>query len=193
MRKNERTEAKRVILEIVQQSGGKFAGTTKLYKAFYFAHLYYADMAPDYLTNWPIVRMPHGPGIDSGADLLNELVDGGHLRREVVPTGPYEASCYHRGEKPFPGEALSAAAVAAIKKAAEFVAPYGAAELSNLTHEFSRSFLQASDGQRMNYPIDLIPEEEFETRRQTLEALRYRLAALRRKEDRSREPTPSPV
>ena len=51
--------------ELIRQSAGdRIEGKTRLFKAFYFAHLFYARSAVDYLTDWPIVRMPQGPGID---------------------------------------------------------------------------------------------------------------------------------
>ena len=37
----------------------------------------------------------------------------------------------------------------------------GAAELSDLTHEFSRSWNSASEGQELNIYVDLIPDDEF--------------------------------
>ena len=60
----ERSKAKQVILEIIRQSKGRLTGKTRLYMAFYVAHLLYAEQEAGYLTVWPIVKMPFGPGID---------------------------------------------------------------------------------------------------------------------------------
>lgn len=64
-------------------------GEPKLFKAFYFAHLYYAKANVDYLTDWPIVRMPNGPGIDKFQPLLNELIHEGILKVSDELEGPY--------------------------------------------------------------------------------------------------------
>ena len=68
--------AKRLILEILRQAGGEIE-KTKIFKAFWLAHLYYSKIAPGYLTDWPIVRMPNGPGIDRGDQLIVELIHSG--------------------------------------------------------------------------------------------------------------------
>jgi hypothetical protein len=177
---NQRDIAKQIILEIIRQGGGTFTRTTSLYKAFYFAHLYYAENAPDYLSEWPIVKMPHGPGIDSGADLLKELVNAGFLTRTMVGIGPYQASRYALTDKNWPGEKLSDIRIASIKSAADFVSQKTSTELSELTHEFSRSWNKAVEGQRLNCYIDLIPEEEYEERRSQIDEIKHRIAAMTR-------------
>ena len=64
-RKNQAELAKQVICAIVEAAGGKLEGQVRLYKAFYYAHLYcWENAAEGVLTDYPIVRMPNGPGID---------------------------------------------------------------------------------------------------------------------------------
>jgi len=147
MSMTERTKAKRVIAEIIRQAGGKFTGKTRLYKAFYVAHLLFAEHDQGYLTVWPIVRMPHGPGIDCGDELLAELELSGVLERKQVPEGPWQTTRYELSRDGRSEEKLSAGAKRAIKEAVEFVCSKSATELSELTHEFSRSWMEARDGQ----------------------------------------------
>src|SRR5437667_11993892 len=110
-----RERAKRLILEILRQSEGGL-GKTQLFKAFWLAHLYYFKMAPGYLTDWPIVRMPNGPGIDRADRLILDLVQSEHVARSHIPKGPFtEINCRLTG-KPFDGE-LPEKAVDAIKTA----------------------------------------------------------------------------
>ena len=66
--------AKQVLVELIRAAGGEWTGKTRLYKAYYLAHFYYAETEPGYLTNWAVVKMPYGPGIECGDELLNELV-----------------------------------------------------------------------------------------------------------------------
>ena len=183
MSSTDRTLAKRVIVEIIRQNGGKMRNTTNIFKAFYFAHLFYAESSPGYLTEWPIVRMPNGPGVDDGNELLQELADAGHLTRKTIRVGPYPANEYHLTENDLAGKPLSKDAVKAIKEAATFVKGKTATELSNLTHEYSRSWTKAKDGERLNVYIDIIPDDEFEERRASLETIRHRLRTTKQPKD----------
>jgi hypothetical protein len=178
MSMTERAKAKRVIAEIIRQAGGKFTGKTRLYKAFYVAHLLFAEHDRGYLTAWPIVRMPHGPGIDCGDELITELELSGILERKQEPEGPWQTARYELTRAGRSEGKLSAAETRAIKEAVEFVGSKTATELSDLTHEFSRSWLEARDGQPLNIYIDIIPDDEYETREREIDALHRELMAV---------------
>jgi len=167
--------AKQVLAELIRAAGGEWTGKTRLNKAYYLAHLYYAETEPGYLTNWPVVKMPYGPGIEGGDELLNELVLSGVLARKHTLVGPYTATAYRLTGKPVPGEALSQQAIRAVEQAVSFVTNKGAAELSDLTHEFSRSWNSASEGQELNIYVDPIPDDEFAAREQRLSTLKTEL------------------
>ena len=165
-----------VVVEIVRQAGGELTGKSRLFQAFYLAHLFYADAEPGYLTDWPIVRMPNGPGIDASDVLLGALQARGLLRVDTVPIGPYWAAAYKLVEKVALPE-LPEAATKAIREAVEFVKSRSAAEMTELTHEYSRSWAEARDGQELNIYVDLIPDDAYERRRLDLEALDRRVLA----------------
>jgi hypothetical protein len=169
--------AKQVIAEIVRCAGGELIGTSRLYKAFYFAHLFYAERAPDYLTSWPIVKMPNGPGIDQGEMLLATMSRAGMLQTRTTKVGPYPATAYRISEQSFPGQGLSNVAIEAIRDAVNFVKDKTAAELSELTHENSRSWNAAKEGQSLNIYIDQIADDEFEMRQADLSLLNRDLIA----------------
>ncbi len=173
----ERAKAKRVIVETIKQAGGAFTGKTRLYKVFYIAHLLYAEQQRGYLTNWPIVRMPHGPGIDGGDELIAELELSGILELHRVPEGPWATTRYQLTGDKRGGDKLSAAETRAIKQAADFVRKRTAAELSELTHEHSRSWIEARDGQPLDIYIDVIPDDEFERRQREIDAVHRALIA----------------
>jgi hypothetical protein len=174
----ERGKEKRVIAAIIRQAGGNFTGKTRLHKAFYIAHLLYAEQEPGYLTTWPIVRMPHGPGIDCGDELIAELELSGVLERKRVPEGPRTTTRYELTDRqPVAGEKLSAAELRAIRQAVAFVRRKTATELSELTHEHSRSWIEARDGQPLDIYIDMIPDEEFQQRERDIDALHRDLVA----------------
>lgn len=174
---NDALLAKQVIVEIVRCAGGRLTGRLKLYKAFYFAHLIFAERASGYLTNWPIVRMPNGPGIDSGATLIRELSLEGRLKLEATKTGPFRTTTFCVAEESLPGEGLPPLAIDAIREAVEFVQARNATELSELTHENSRSWNAAKEGDRLNIYLDNIPNDEFDDRNSELDALESALSA----------------
>src|SRR5437867_367337 len=94
-----RTNARDVVLELVRDAGGEWVGKGKLSKAFYFAHLYYADERPGLLTDWPIARMPEGPAIHDGDTLLGGLVRDGYLTVHLDREGPHPEYRYRLTDK----------------------------------------------------------------------------------------------
>jgi hypothetical protein len=166
-----RATAQQVILELIRDANGQWIGKKKLFKAFYFAHLYYAEEQPGLLTDWPIARMPEGPGIDSSGKLFGELVQQGFLAVDVVHEGPfpeyrYTLSAKAAAETPLPEDACKA-----IKEAVNFAAPRSAEELSLITHERSRAWREGKDGDILDIYIDIIPEDEFDREQAKLAAL----------------------
>jgi hypothetical protein len=168
----DKNRATGIIAEIIRQAGGELTGTTRLYKAFYFAHLYYAESAPGYLSDWPIVKLPTGPGIGSGSQLLAEMKDAGILATDHVQVGPFQAVRLRLTGKEPAGDPLPADAVDAIRRAVQWVQDKAAGELSELTHEFSRSWNLAKDGEELSIYIDLIPEDEYARRDKSLEEMK---------------------
>jgi hypothetical protein len=159
-----RTRAHDVILEILRNADGEWTGTSKLFKAFYFAHLYFANERPGLLTDWPIVRMPQGPGIGQSHQLFGELVGDGYLTIEQVHEGPYPECRYRLTDKGRDATRPPEDARAAIKEATLFCQLRTAAELSQITHERSRSWIESKDGEVLNIYLDRIPDDEYQKR-----------------------------
>jgi len=161
-----RERAERVILEIVRQAGGSI-GKTKLFKAFWLSHLFYSKMARGYLTDWPIVRMPNGPGIHRADVLIEELISLGNLARSHESRGPFtEIICRLTG-KEIEGE-LPPVAFDAIREAVKFLEGHTAASISELSHDFSRSWNSVGNGEELNIYSDLIPDDVYEQREKEL-------------------------
>ena len=156
----ERERAKLIIREIIRVSGGEVPSKTHLFKAFYYAHLFYTKATDNYLSAWPVVRMPNGPGIDKADALLSELIQEGHIGAQRVPLGPYTAIRYRSVSDEIPDE-LAPEAIDAIRKAVEFTTQKTATELSELTHELSRSWNQADNGEELDLYIDLMSDDEY--------------------------------
>ena len=175
-----RTRAMQVLLEIVKQSpGDEVTGKTKVFKAFYYAHLYYAYGSANYLTDWPIVRMPRGPGIDDFKQLISPMVEQGVVEIEDTMVGPFPSVTFRATGKPMDAPPLEPAAVEAIRSAVELVAGKTAAELSELTHNHSRSWQTTNDGEEQNIYIDLVKEDDWvDALQKNVQAVKADVAAI---------------
>jgi hypothetical protein len=148
-----------VIKVIIKAAGGEFNGKVRLYKAFYFAHLYYWQDFHRMLTDYPIVKMPQGPGIDAADELIAEMVRQGELQVSYQNNGPYKENVY-KLTKPFqinPNDEK----YQAVEKAVKFIQDKSARDLSDLTHENSRSWINAEDGEELNIYLDVLTDEEY--------------------------------
>jgi len=162
----DRERAKRVILEILRQANEP-VGKTRLFKVFWLAHLFYSKKVRGYLTDWPIVRMPNGPGIHRAELLLEELTAQGLIAVRREPRGPFtEIACSLTG-KDIGGE-LPPAATDAVREAVNYLRGMTASSISELSHEFSRSWNEQADGEELNVYSDLIPDDVYEKREQEL-------------------------
>lgn len=170
-----RTRAQDVILEILRTADGEWTGKTRLFKAFYFAHLYYANQQPGLLTDWPIARLPQGPGIDRSHQLFGELVQEGHLIVEQVHEGPYPECHYQLTDQGRNAPRPPEDARVAIREATLFCQSKTRAELSEITHERSRSWIEGKDGDILDIYIDTIPDDEYQEREKEINRLQKQL------------------
>jgi hypothetical protein len=170
------TKAQNVILEILRSADGEWTGKTRLFKAFYLAHLYYANQTPGLLTDWPIVRLPQGPGIHNSEQLFADLVNGGYLTVEPVHEGPYPEYRYRLTDKGFAATRPAEDACCAVEKAVGFCEGKTGADLSQITHERSRSWIKGQDGDILDIYIDLIPDEEYQKRERDIKELDRQLS-----------------
>lgn len=168
---DDKEKALRVLAELIRQAGDEWLeGRTRLFKAFYFAHLFYAAKSPCGLTNWPIVNMPNGPGIHAAEELLAELERRQWITREPAMTGPYPSEKYHINQIP-DDLGLSQEERESVRQAFATVQGRTAQELSAFVHEFSRSWQRTKSGEELDVYLDIIPEDEFERRQKELERI----------------------
>jgi hypothetical protein len=165
-----RERPERVILEIIRQSGGQI-GKAMLFKAFWLAHLFYSKKEPGYLTDWPIVRMPNGPGIHRADTLIDELIAGGHVEKVHEPKGPFTEITCRLTDKTIEND-LPPLAVAAVKEAVEFLKGHTTDSISELSHEFSRSWNSLPNGEELNIYSDMIPDDIYQERQKELSELK---------------------
>lgn len=164
-------QAKRIIVEIIRQAGGRFENKTNLFKAFWCAHMKYAESHVEYLSHWPIVRMPRGPGIHRFDNLLAELMLEGKLKtNEVQYPGfiglgfetiePLESECH-----------LTEPQVDAIKYGVKVFNGKTAAFASTEAYKTSRTWKDLPDGAEIDAALEVIPPDEFEERQALLEVV----------------------
>jgi hypothetical protein len=103
--------------------------------------------------------MTHGPGIDNGTNLLDELKAEGRIRIDNDPDGPYNEYSFTlaKGHIIDPTDPR----YKCIEKAVDFITGKSAQELSLITHEHSRSWKQANVGDELNIYLDLIEDEDY--------------------------------
>jgi len=162
-----REAAKQVICEIIAASHGQLEGKLRLYKAFYYAHLYFWRNNRGVLTDYPIVRMPLGPGLDDGDGLLEELQHQGRISIGEQYNGPYKELVY-KTLKPVRLDPASPR-IKAIEEAAKWIEGKSATELSQETHVFSRTWREAGDGQALNIYLDILDDSEYNRVQQGLD------------------------
>ncbi len=153
-----RKQAQQIIVEIIRQSADPFEGKTRLYEAFYLSHLFYYLDSDSLLSDWPIVHMTHGPGIDEGEQLLAELSASGIIETKHGLKGPYPEERYQllTGE-PSP---LNRDECDAIRKSVAFMSGMTGAELSTLLHDRSFSWNHGKPGDQLNIYLDLFTKEQ---------------------------------
>ena len=153
-----RQRTKTVLTAIIFRAGGEYEGKTRLYKAFYYAHLWYFQNFPGTLTDWPIFRGPFGPAIDNGDELLDEMISDGVIAVATRPVGDHSVNFYRLMVKP--GDVPDA-----VLKAADFgigkVGDRSAKAVSDETHENSREWKRRSTGAILNIYADLLDDESY--------------------------------
>lgn len=170
IRRESREQAKLVIRDLLAAAGGSLRGKVRLNKAFYFAHLYYWRDSQGILTDYPIVRLPFGPAIDDATQLLAELVGEGTIDITTSPNGPYEEYVYTL-RSPHELDPRSPR-TSALRAAIELVEGRTGADLSELTHEHSRTWQGTADGKEMSIYADLLTDEQLESARTAIQQLR---------------------
>jgi len=156
----DRAYAKQIIREIIQAAGGKLAGKVRLHKAFYLAHLFYWQLYEGVLSDYPIVRMPFGPGIDDGPELILEMVQEGEVKLKPRRVGPFMEEVFHLSHRVKLDK--RSPRYDAIRHAVVHVKKRTATQLSEETHEYSLSWQEASSGAELNIYLDMLTSEEYQ-------------------------------
>jgi hypothetical protein len=160
----ERDRAKALMVALVAKCGGSTPiERTRLYKGYWIAHLIHMDEHGAILSEWPVVKMPHGPGVERGAELLAELVAAGVLRERQVKRGPFTALAYTVADRKAAKTLLAslrAEELESVHQACAIVRDRTAKQLSDFSHERSRSWKAAKPGHELAIYADLVWDDE---------------------------------
>jgi hypothetical protein len=170
MHNDDKQLAKQIILEIIRQAGGVLKYKTRLYKAFYYAHLRFADTQPGYLSTWPIVRMPRGPGIHHFKDLILELVAEKKIDIQIIH-GKHKGYVFNLLPCELILDLLPKGAGEAIAFGVQQIEGRTPTQTSEDSHLRSRAWGQAKDGEELNIYLDSLSEEEYQKNKKKAEEL----------------------
>jgi hypothetical protein len=182
MKPSDKERAKDIIVAIIREAGGTFTNKTNLFKAFWLAHVKYARSHCDSLSDWPIVRMPNGPGIDNFNALLGELMMENRVATKQVKRGDFDAFQFKLTDGRKCG--LDKRAMQAIKSGVASVVGRSAESVSDSSHKKSRSWRAASNGERLDVLLDAIPDDEYREREKRLKRIdtAFRMGPTRSKQ-----------
>jgi hypothetical protein len=163
-----RRRAKAVIVEIIRQHGGSMQSKTHLFKAFWKANVAAAQATGTPLTDYPIVRMPHGPGIHNVSHLLSELIDEDAITMDRPSEDPYDPFEFTiQTANAYEGD-LSDNDRKAVSRGIDAVRGKSAKQISDESHRESRAWNAARNGEALDIYLDAIPEDEFARRSDSL-------------------------
>lgn len=160
MKSRDKERAKAIIVEIIRQADGTFRNKTNLFKAFWLAHVKYAESHVSPLSDWPIVKLPKGPGIHDFDLLLGELMESGTI--ETVEVQLNDVSGFHFHLRDHETDPLAGDALSAVQFAVSQFHGIPATEASRISHEDSRAWNSVRIGDEMDVVLDTISDEEFD-------------------------------
>ena len=156
-------DAKRIVAVILQAAGGTLDTRTRLYKAFYRAHVEHLKEHGCHLSPHPVVCLEHGPGIDHGKDLLRDMESDGTIQVRPMVRGTKIAHYYTLKDES--AAQATAAERASVHKALEWLGRLTATAASQKSHVDSRSWRLAREADLIGEPLylelDALPEEEY--------------------------------
>ena len=161
-----REEAKRIIHGIVHLANESSIRKTLLFKVFYFAHLFYWQDSEGVLTTYPIARLPNGPGIHGHESLLQEMEQEGLISQYKEKVGPYDAIKLVSLVPPV----ISEDEKRIIKNTLDFIGDRTAVEVSDMVHEYSRTWRNEKNGEILDIYLDLLSEEEWEENQREIDS-----------------------
>jgi transcriptional regulator with XRE-family HTH domain len=154
---------KNVLLYILEKCAGKpNVGETVLYKLLYFSDFNYYELYEEHLTGARYKKLPYGPVPQKLNTIINQMIEGGLLKRVKVKYHDYPQTRYLPLEKADLA-ALKASETDILDKVIEQMSDWSATAISNYSHK-DLPWLASKEGEDINYELVFYREAPFSVR-----------------------------
>jgi transcriptional regulator with XRE-family HTH domain len=154
---------KNVLLYILEKCAGKpNVGETVLYKLLYFADFNYYELYEEHLTGAKYKKLPYGPVPQKLNTLINQMIEGGELKRVKTKYHGYSQTRYLPLEKADLKE-LKASETEILDRVIEQMSDWSASAISNYSHK-DLPWLASKEGEEINYELAFYREAPFSVR-----------------------------
>lgn len=152
-----------ILRAILSESRGQqLHGKVRLFKNFYYAHVYHWRDAVEPLSSYPIIKLPRGPGIGDFGRLDAMMRESGVWQVSQEAIGPHIGWLYTLADGGQDLPELGPAARNSIRSAVRFTEDKTAAELSELTHEFCYDWPRVRLGELLDVSRDVYEASEVD-------------------------------
>lgn len=154
---------KNVLLYILEKCAGKpNVGETVLYKLLYFSDFNYYELYEEHLTGAKYKKLPFGPVPQKLNTIINQMIEGGELKRVKTKYHGYPQTRYLPLEKA-DLEELKASETEILDRVIEQMSDWSAAAISNYSHK-DLPWLASKDGEEINYELAFYRDVPFSVR-----------------------------
>lgn len=154
---------KNVLLYILEKCAGKpNVGETVLYKLLYFSDFNYYELYEEHLTGAKYKKLPFGPVPQKLNTIINQMIEGGALKRVKTKYHGYPQTRYLPLEKANLEE-LKASETEILDSVIEQMSDWSAAAISNYSHK-DLPWLASKEGEEINYELAFYRDAPFSVR-----------------------------
>jgi len=152
-----------VLLYILEKCAGKpNVGETVLYKLLYFSDFNYYELYEEHLTGAKYKKLPYGPVPQELNSIINQMIEGGMLKRIKTNYHNYPQTRYLPLEKANLEE-LKASETEVLDRVIDQMSDWSAASISNYSHK-DIPWLASKEGEEINYELAFYRETPFSVR-----------------------------
>ncbi len=154
---------KNVLLYILEKCAGKpNVGETVLYKLLYFSDFNYYELYEEHLTGAKYRKLPFGPVPQKLNVIINQMIEGGTLKRIKTEYHGYPQTRYLPLQKADLTQ-LQASETGALDWVIEQMSDWSAAAISNYSHK-DLPWLASKEGEEINYELVFYREAPYSVR-----------------------------
>ena len=154
---------KNVLLYILEKCAGKpNVGETVLYKLLYFSDFNYYELYEEHLTGAKYRKLPYGPVPQKLNLIINQMIEGGTLKRVKTEYHGYPQTRYLPLEKADLKD-LKASETEILDRVIEQMSDWSAAAISNYSHK-DLPWLASKEGEEINYELAFYRDAPFSVR-----------------------------